>query len=118
MSTTIIVLIVIAAIVVIGVVLYLGKRQREAQLLISHPNYTGMQIDQLTRLWIPPDYVQSVKVSYGGTLVLEVEGDIALSEDPAISFSFVPEAPAPMVVQVEDSKGRKFEQSWPIGPAS
>jgi sulfur-oxidizing protein SoxY len=90
----------------------------EAQLLISHPNYTGMQIDQLTRLWIPPDYVQSVKVSYGGTPVLEVEGDIALSEDPAISFSFVPEAPAPMVVQIADSKGRKFEQSWPIGSAS
>ena len=42
-----------------------------------------MQIDQLTRLWIPPDYVQSVKVSYGGTPVLEVEGDIALSADPA-----------------------------------
>ena len=34
-----------------------GRGQR-AQLLISHPNYTGMQIDQLTRLWIPPDYVQ------------------------------------------------------------
>ena len=37
----------------------------EAQLLISHPNYTGMQIDQLSRLWIPPDYVRSVKVSFG-----------------------------------------------------
>jgi hypothetical protein len=30
----------------------------------------------------------------------------------------VPTAPAAMVVQVEDTKGRKFEQSWPIGPSS
>ena len=90
----------------------------QAQLLISHPNYTGMQIDQLSRLWIPRDYVRNVSVRYGDQPVLEIEGDISISEDPAFSFSFVPEAPAPMVVQVEDTKGRKFEQSWPIGPAS
>jgi sulfur-oxidizing protein SoxY len=91
---------------------------QEAQLLISHPNYTGMQMDQLTRLWIPPDYVRFVKVRVGDTPVLEVEGDIALSENPAFTFSFQADAPAPMVVEVEDSEGRKFEQSWPIGPTS
>ena len=77
-----------------------------------------MQMDQLTRLWIPPDYVRTVKVRFGDTPVLEVEGDIALSEDPSFTFSFVPMRPAPMTVQVEDSEGRKFEQSWPIGPTS
>lgn len=90
----------------------------EAQLLISHPNYTGMQIDQLTRHWIPPDYIRSVTVRYGDTTVLEIEGDISISEDPAFTFSFVPATPAAMVVDVEDTKGRKFEQSWPIGPTS
>ncbi|MFZ1429219.1 MAG: quinoprotein dehydrogenase-associated SoxYZ-like carrier [Geminicoccaceae bacterium] len=90
----------------------------EAQLLISHPNYTGMQIDQLTRHWIPPDYIRLVTVRYGDTTVLEIEGDISISEDPAFTFSFVPTTPAAMVVDVEDTKGRKFEQSWPIGPTS
>ena len=66
---------------------------QEAQLLISHPNYTGMQMDQLTRLWIPPDYVRFVKVRVGDTPVLEVEGDIALSENPAFTFSFQADAP-------------------------
>jgi sulfur-oxidizing protein SoxY len=91
---------------------------QQAQLLISHPNYTGMQMDQLTRFWIPPDYVRYVKVRIGDTPVLEVEGDIALSEDPSFTFAFKADAPAPMVVTVEDSEGRKFEQTWPIGPAS
>ena len=30
----------------------------QVQLLISHPNYTGMQMDQLSRNWIPPHYVR------------------------------------------------------------
>jgi sulfur-oxidizing protein SoxY len=90
----------------------------EAQLLVSHPNYTGMQIDQISRNWIPPDYVRSIKVSYGGTPVLEAETDISLSEDPAVTFSFVPTEPAAMTVEVEDSNGRTFEQSWPVGPTS
>lgn len=90
----------------------------EAQLLISHPNYTGLQMDQLTRHWIPPDYVRMIKVRYGDRPVLDVEGDISLSEDPAIGFSFVPTAPAEMRVEVVDSKGRTFQQSWPVGPSS
>jgi sulfur-oxidizing protein SoxY len=90
----------------------------EAQLLVSHPNYTGLQIDQLTRNWIPPDYVRSIKVTYAGAPVLEVESDISISEDPAISFSFVPEGPGAMAVEVEDSNGRRFEGSWPMGPSS
>lgn len=90
----------------------------EAQLLVSHPNYTGLQIDQITRNWIPPDYVRSIKVRYGDKPVLEVEGDISLSEDPAVTFSFLPTAPATMAVEVLDSKGRRFEQNWPVGPSS
>jgi sulfur-oxidizing protein SoxY len=90
----------------------------EAQLLISHPNYTGMQIDQLTRHWIPPDYVRSVKVSFAGEPVLALEGDISISEDPAISFRYVPEKAGPMSVVVEDSEGRRFEQTWELGPTS
>jgi hypothetical protein len=50
--------------------------------------------------------------------VLEVERDISISEDPAISFSFVPEGPGAMAVEVEDSNGRRFEGSWPMGPSS
>jgi sulfur-oxidizing protein SoxY len=91
---------------------------QQAQLLISHPNYTGMQMDQLTHYWIPPDYVRLVKVKIGDTPVLEVEGDIALSEDPSFTFYFTAPARASLEVQVEDSEGRTFEQSWQVGPSS
>lgn len=89
-----------------------------AQLLISHPNYTGMQIDQLTRNWIPPDYVSSIEVSLDGEPLLTVEGDIAISENPAITFGFVPEEAGTLSVSARDTEGRHFQSDWPIGPSS
>jgi sulfur-oxidizing protein SoxY len=89
-----------------------------AELLISHPNYTGLQIDQLTRYWIPPDYVEEVTVHFDDTLLMRVQGDISLSEDPAIRFDYEPAAAGTMRVEVTDIKGRHFEQSWPVGPSS
>ena len=89
-----------------------------AELLISHPNYTGLQIDQLTRHWIPPDYVEEVIVHLDDTLLMRVQGDISFSEDPAIRFDFRPEQAGTLKVEVTDIKGRQFEQSWPIGPSS
>lgn len=90
----------------------------EVQLLISHPNYSGLQIDQISRNWIPPDYVRKIAVSYGGRPVLEVEGDISLSEDPSITFRFVPRQPDTLKVAVEDSSDRHFEQTFELGAGS
>jgi sulfur-oxidizing protein SoxY len=92
-----------------------GDVQR-AQLLIRHPNYTGMQTDALTQYWIPPDYVTSVKIAYDGQPVLEVEGDISLSEDPSITFSYLPGAAGELTVEIEDYKGRSFEHAVSIAP--
>jgi len=86
------------------------------ELLISHPQYTGMQIDQLTRNWIPPDYVRSVEVRQGGEVVLAVDGDISIAEDPAFTFAFVAgRREDPLEVTVEDTEGRVFRQSWMLG---
>jgi sulfur-oxidizing protein SoxY len=87
----------------------------QVQLLISHPNYSGLQIDQLSRNWIPPDYVQTIEVSYGDRPILAVDGDISLSENPSLHFSFVPDQPGELEVEVRDSEDRTFTGSWPVG---
>jgi sulfur-oxidizing protein SoxY len=86
----------------------------QVQLLISHPNYSGLQIDQLSRNWIPPHYVQSIAVSYGDKPILAIDGDISLSENPSIHFSFVPDARGELAVEVRDSEGQTFTGSWPV----
>ncbi|GBD41470.1 hypothetical protein HRbin39_00852 [bacterium HR39] len=81
-------------------------------LKIAHPNYTGLQIDQLTRQWIPPDYVTRVTVRVGGEPVLVIDGDISISEDPTFTFT-LREAPAGEIrVEVEDSSGRRFAEDF------
>ena len=85
-----------------------------AQLLISHPNYTGMQYDQLNYYYIPAHYVKTISVRYNGAPVLDVQSDISLSEDPSIHFTMVPNETGTLDVSVEDSNGRRFQESWPI----
>jgi len=85
-----------------------------ADLLISHPNFNGMQMNPVTRLYTPARYVQSVSVSEGGKSIFTMEGDISLAEDPAITFSFRPNGLAPLDVQVNDSAKAVFKQSFPL----
>ncbi len=87
-----------------------------ADLLISHPNFNGMQMNPVTRLYTPARYVQNVTVTQAGQTVFTMEGDISLAEDPAISFGFRPAGNAPMDVQVNDSAKAVFHQSFPLTP--
>lgn len=92
-------------------------RPNQAQLLISHPNFSGMQFDQISRNYIPAHFIQSVTVRFGGRTVMTVEGNISLSEDPSFHFNYVPTAEAEMSVEVVDSNGMKFSQAWPVSPS-
>jgi sulfur-oxidizing protein SoxY len=89
-----------------------------AQLLISHPNSSGLQMDQVTRQYVPADFIQQVRITYRGEAVLTVDSDIALSEDPSIRFAFLPRQPGDLRVEVEDSDQRHFAQAWPLPPAT
>ncbi len=88
----------------------------QAQLLISHPNYSGLQMDQVTRHYIPAHFVQDVKISYGNETIMTVEGAISLSEDPSFHFTYVPEGPGALSVEVRDTEDAVFTGSWPVEP--
>ncbi|MDE1149929.1 MAG: quinoprotein dehydrogenase-associated SoxYZ-like carrier [Azospirillaceae bacterium] len=83
-----------------------------AQLLISHPNYNGMQMDQVTRMYTPARYIRDVTVKSGGALVFTLDADISLSEDPAITFSYRPQGTAALAVTVRDSTDATFSHSF------
>jgi sulfur-oxidizing protein SoxY len=63
-----------------------------AQLMVNHPNHSGLAMDQLTRLYTPAYFVRSVKVSYAGKPVFSAEVDFSISENPYFRFYFVPHA--------------------------
>lgn len=89
----------------------------EAQLMIRHPNFNGMQMDQLTRMYTPARYIQEIDVTYNGEKVFHLAGDISLSTDPVIGFAFIPDdsaLPGEMRVVVRDSDDTVFEERFDI----
>ena len=90
---------------------------REAQLMIRHPNYSGMQMNQVTRLYIPADFVQTLRVWQGDRPLLAVAGGISLSENPEFRFRFRPQGAVPFRADAQDSKGNRFHAEFPAAAA-
>jgi sulfur-oxidizing protein SoxY len=91
-----------------------------AKLLVSHPNNSGLQMDQATRNYIPADFMQTLEVTYDGQSVFRLESDIAISEDPSFTFSFRPAdrlRAGVLKAEMLDSSQRHFTQSWPVPAA-
>lgn len=91
-----------------------GDDSRMLQLLISHPNYSGLQIDQLTRHWIPSDYVSDVNITLEGEPVMRFNGGISISENPTFTFHLDKGKSGKLKADVKDSTGRVFSKEWDI----
>jgi sulfur-oxidizing protein SoxY len=85
-----------------------------AHLLISHPNVTGLQLDQRTRAFIPAEYVTEVIVHFNGEHIMTAETDISISEDPSFRFFFKPRSGGTLTAEMVDSKGRRVSHSFDV----
>lgn len=82
---------------------------REGQLMIKHPQYSGMQMNQLTGLYIPAKFVELIEVKRGNQSVMKIEGGISLSEDPNIRFTYAGGAgDDTLEVVAKDTDGKTF----------
>lgn len=79
-----------------------------AQLMIDHPNHSGLAMDQATRLYTPAHYVRNVEVRYAGRPVLTADVDFSMSENPTFYFYFLPGGGGELQATVLDSKGLRF----------
>src|SRR5580692_8644338 len=74
----------------------------EAQIMLRHPQNSGLQMDQLTRLYIPPFFIENLKIWQGNELMVTLDGGIAISEDPNIRFNYTPNGAADFRVEAVD----------------
>jgi sulfur-oxidizing protein SoxY len=93
-----------------------ASRPREAQIMIRHPNNSGLQRDQVTLLYIPAFFVRELRIRQGDQLVLAMEGGISISEDPNIRFSYLPNGATTFSVEAVDTSGHVFKGEWPVQP--
>ena len=85
---------------------------REAQIMIGHPNNSGLQMDQVTRLYIPAFFIDELRIWQDDILVLAMQGGISISEDPNIRFSYVPNGAKRVRVEAKDTEGHVFKSEW------
>jgi sulfur-oxidizing protein SoxY len=86
--------------------------EREAQVMIGHPNNSGLQMNQVTQLYIPAFFVNELRLWQDDGLVLAMEGGISISEDPNIRFTYVANGAKRFRAEAKDTEGHVFRNEW------
>jgi len=87
-----------------------------AQLMVSHPNDSGLAMDQLTRTYAPPHFVRRVEVTHAGKLVMRADVDFSISENPNFRFYFVPTDGGQLEAKVVDNQDLQFSTQLRLEP--
>lgn len=82
----------------------LTARVRKLDVAISHPSHSGMQMNQISLLYIPMRYIETVRIALDGADYVELTGSISLSENPQIGIS-VPSRTRSVDVTMTDTSG-------------
>jgi sulfur-oxidizing protein SoxY len=88
---------------------------REAQIMIGHPNNSGLQMDQVTQLYTPAFFVNEMRIFQDDSPVLSMEGGISISEDPNIRFTYVSNGAKRLRAEARDTEGHFFQREWKAG---
>jgi sulfur-oxidizing protein SoxY len=87
---------------------------REAQIMIGHPNNSGLQMDQVTQLYIPAFFIDRLKLWQDDSPLLTMEGGISISEDPNIRFTYISNGAKSFRAEARDTAGHIFKNEWKI----
>ncbi|MEM9577770.1 MAG: quinoprotein dehydrogenase-associated SoxYZ-like carrier [Pseudomonadota bacterium] len=87
--------------------------RREAQIMIRHPNYSGLQRDQITQLFIPAHFIDHLEVWQGEEMLFAMDGGISISENPVFRFGYDDNGATALTVKATDTEGNSWEQVLP-----
>ncbi len=81
---------------------------REGQVMIRHPNNSGLQVNHYTGLFIPAKFVNSIDIRKGNEVVFKLVGGISFSENPHLQFTYASGVEGPLTVTAKDTDGKEF----------
>lgn len=65
-----------------------GTALREGQLMIKHPNTNGLQMDPISRGYIPARFIKDIEVKSGDDVVFRAETGISIASNPNFRFTY------------------------------
>lgn len=88
---------------------------RRVRLEMKHPSHSGMQMDQITLLYILARYVETVEVWTDEEKLFTMTGSISLSEDPEMEFTVADPMVESIRVRMTDTDETVSEESFTLG---
>ena len=83
----------------------------EAKIMILHPQFNGLQANPETTEMIPAYYIENVKVTYNDKVVMSLESDISISQDPTFRFNFPIGNGGDLKITAKDTNGNVYSRS-------
>ena len=90
----------------------------QVQLMVSHPNLSGLQMNQVSQLYAPAHFVRKIDVNFKGENIFSAETSFAISENPNFKFFFVPDGDGVLTAEVVDTKDVTFRQTYQVSRAA
>ncbi|MEM7213476.1 MAG: quinoprotein dehydrogenase-associated SoxYZ-like carrier, partial [Pseudomonadota bacterium] len=87
---------------------------REAQLLLRHPNFTGMQYKKGTMDFIDPRFVNELEVWQGEERLFRMTGGFSISENPSFRFKYIDNGAQELRIWAKDTEGAEFTRTFPV----
>ncbi|NNF80513.1 MAG: quinoprotein dehydrogenase-associated SoxYZ-like carrier [Rhizobiales bacterium] len=91
-----------------------GGTVRDVQLMIRHPNFTGMQVKTGTLDYIDPRFLDKVVVKLGDDILFRMTGGFSISENPSFRFKFKDNGAGAITVYARDTEGAEFNHTFPL----
>jgi len=97
------------------VVLSSKSEPKRVRLEMKHPSHSGMQMDQISLLYILARYVETVEVWTDEEKLFTMTGSISLSEDPELEFTYSTPGVENIRVRMTDTDETVSEMTFPLG---
>ena len=85
-----------------------------ATLRFDHPSHSGLQMDQITLLYLPARFIETVGVAVDEKPWFTMTGSISLSENPTLTLELPKDAEL-MTVRMTDTEGATFLREFILG---
>lgn len=86
------------------------------QLLVKHPNITGLQPMEIGSRVLPPaHFLNQVRVDYEGKTVMSADLTFSISMDPSLRFYFLPRGAGKLTVETGDTQSNHWVTAQSIG---
>ena len=93
-----------------------GGVERDVEVGVTHPNYTGMQMNYITLHYILAHFMTDMVLTEGDAPLVTISTGISVSENPRLKLTYSTARPGEaLTADVTDSEGLRFRRSWPVG---